>query len=354
MLAQAREAADHFGTHHREIVIAPEELPDLLPELLWCMEDPVAREEMIVYHVLAQRAAREVPIVLYGHMADMLFGGMPRHLLIKMAADWRVVRGSMLEFYDFTQSGKRPRSIVGRLLVAAYLRGNRVQTPSPLGEFEMAPGKHASADGPEALNEMLLRSLAYPSEIGAIERIHAWAGVEFASLFHDRDVANCAFSIPSDMKIRGQVRKHVLREAARNLLPAAFARRPKDLIRIRRDAPLLPVLAQLKDELLSSSCVRARGLFNPEYVDELFSRASKPGCTDTVFYHLWTLLLIELWCRAFGDTGARAHVVRSARSDARDTGASADDGMIEERAANGARVRALRANAFAGEPSAIR
>src|SRR5690606_18423642 len=178
VLARAREAARHYGTQHREIVIAPEELPVLLPELLWRMEDPVAREEMIVYHVVAQRAAREVPIVLYGHMADMLFGGMPRHMLIKLATDWRIVRGSMLEFYDFTQSGKRPRSIVGRLLVAAYLRGNRVQTPSPLGEFEMAPGKHASADGPEALNEMLLRSLAYPSEIGAIERIHAWAGVE--------------------------------------------------------------------------------------------------------------------------------------------------------------------------------
>ncbi len=354
VLAQAREAARHFATHHCEIVIAPEELPDLLPELLWCMEDPVAREEMIVYHVLAQRAAREVPIVLYGHMADLLFGGMPRHLLIKMAADWRVVRGSMLEFYDFTQSGKRPRSVVGRLLVAAYLRGNPIQAPSPLGEFEIAPGKHASADGPEALNEVLLHSLACPSEIGAIERIHAWAGVEFASLFHDRDVANCAFSIPSNMKIRGQVRKHVLRAAARKFLPDAFARRPKDLIRIRRDAPLSPVLAQLRDDLLPSSCVRARGLFNPEYVDEIFSRAAKPGCTDAVFYHLWTLLLIELWCRAFGDVGARARVDRLSRSESLTSSDSGVSGIGEEPLPNSAgRASALAASALASGSAAI-
>jgi len=317
VLARAREAAQYFSTHHREIVIAPQTLPGLLSELLWRMEDPIAREEMVVYHMIAQRAAQEVPIVLYGHMADMLFGGMPRHMLIKMARDWRIVRGSILELYDFTQSGNAPRSFLGRLLMAAYLRGHRVDPPRPLGKFDITPGTPAKADGVEALNEVLLHGLEHPSEIGAIERIHAWAGVEFGSIFHDNDVANFAFSIPSEMKIRGQTRKHVLRAAAREFLPDAFARRPKDLIRIRRDESLLPVLVQLRDDLLSSSRVRARGLFDAEYVEALFDRVAKPGCSDAAFYHLWTLLLIELWCRSLDDTQAREEPDAKRRSVAR-------------------------------------
>ncbi len=312
VFARAREAARHFATRHHEIVIAPRVLPALLPELLWRMEDPIAREEMIVYHMIAEHAAREVPIVLYGHMADMLFGGMPRHLLIKMARDWRIARHSILELYDYTQTGQAPRSVLGRLLLAAHLRGPRIDPPRPLGNFERSSNTKVKADNAEALNESLLHGLEHPSEIGAIERIHAWAGVEFGSLFHDGDVANFAFSIPSEMKIRGKSRKHVLRSAARDFLPESFARRPKDLIRIQRDESLLQVLVQLRDELLSSSRIRARGLFDAQYVEALFRRAAKPGCSDAVFYHLWTLLLIELWCRAFGEP----HVREESESDA--------------------------------------
>jgi asparagine synthase (glutamine-hydrolysing) len=306
VLTQAREAARHFSTQHREIVVTAAELPTLLPELLWRMEDPVAREEMVLYHLIAQHAAAEVPLVLYGHLADMLFGGMPRHMLIKMATDWRIVRRSMLEFYAFTQSGERPRSNVGRLLVAAYQRGHRVEPPRPLGDFALERNIDAMTMGAEALNEILLLGLTRPSEIGALERIHAWAGVDFGSLFHDREVANCAFSIPSAMKIRGRTRKHVLRLAASKFLPETFSRRPKDLVRIKRDEVLAQVLVDLRRYLLSPASVHARALFDPEYVDELFNRAAKPGCRDTVFYHLWTLLLVELWCRAFGDSKTHA------------------------------------------------
>lgn len=311
VLAQAREAALHFSTQHREIVVAADELPELLPELLWRMEDPVAREEMVLYYLIAQHAATEVPLVLYGHLADMLFGGMPRHMLIKMATDWRIARRTMLEFYAFTQSGERPRSYGGRILVAAYQRGHRVEPPRPLGDFALESNADAMATGAETLNEILLLGLARPSEIGALERIHAWAGIEFGSLFHDREVSNCAFSIPSAMKIQGRTRKHVLRLAARSFLPEAFARRPKDLVRIKRDEALAQVLLNLRRDLLSPDSVRARALFDPRTVDELFRRAAKPGSSDTVFYHLWTLLLVELWCRTFAD--AHSSSVRDAR-----------------------------------------
>ena len=107
-LALAAEAARYFGSIHREIILSPADLPELLPDLVWRMEDPIAREEMVVYDALAQRAAGETKLLLYGQMADRLFGGMPRHLLIKAASELPFARKAITEFYDYTQSGAPP------------------------------------------------------------------------------------------------------------------------------------------------------------------------------------------------------------------------------------------------------
>lgn len=306
-LRKAAEAARYFGTLHREIILAPEDLPDLLPEMVWRMEDPVAREEMLVYHALSQRAASEVPIVFYGHMADILFAGMPRHLLIKAAGDYPFSRAAITEFYDFTQTGMQPSSMLGKLLVAAYFHGKHASPPRALRTAKTGQSKHLQLAHEEPLNAALLSSIAQPSEIGGIERLHAWAGVELASIFHDREVSRCAFRIPGKFKIRGRRRKHILRVAAAGILPDVFAERPKDLIRIGRDAALRRSVEYMADELLSPAAVRSRGIFDPKDVAELRQRAATQPSTDTDFYHLWTLILVELWCRTFADGAAQRY-----------------------------------------------
>jgi asparagine synthase (glutamine-hydrolysing) len=213
-LALAAQSARHFGTIHREIILAPDDLPRLLPELVWAMEDPCAREEMLVYHVLAQQAAAEVPLLLYGHMADVLFGGMPRHLLIKLAATLRFARAPLVSFYDYTQIGVLPGCLWGRMLIAAYYRGRCVPPPRVIGAGGCAEEGALQLSDREPLNIALLQALQHPTEVGAIERLHARAGVRFGSLFHDERVARCAFRIPDRLKIRGRQRKYILRRAA--------------------------------------------------------------------------------------------------------------------------------------------
>jgi len=311
VFAKARRAAQHFGAVHRDIVIDAGDLARLLPEVIWRMEDPVAREEMLVYHLVAQRAATEVPIILYGHMADMLFGGMPRHMLIKLASDLRFARGALLQFYDYTQSGKRPTGLLGRLLVAAYSRGHHIQPPRAVACERSLQTKSIALAAAEPLNAALLSGLDYPSEISAIERLHAWSGLELGSIFHDRDVAACAFRIPGHLKIRGRSRKHILRVAAQGILPAEFAERSKDLIRIKRDERLHGVVQQLSNQLLSPEALRKRGLFDADEVRSLCELVARGRYPSQAFYHLWTLLLIELWCRSFVDGSVQPYLIRA-------------------------------------------
>jgi asparagine synthase (glutamine-hydrolysing) len=297
-LLRADEAARHFNTIHTEIVIAPEDLPRLLGELVWTMEDPCAREEMLVYHVLAQQAAVDVPIVLYGHMADLLFGGMPRHLLIKLAGSLRYARGPLTEFYDYTQTGALPRSVFGRLLVAAYYRGRQSPAARVLDDAgALAEARLHLADD-EPLNNALIEAIRHPTEVAAMERLHARAGVRFGSVFHDPRVAEAAFHVPDRLKIRGGCRKYILRCAARGILPKSFSARPKGMIRIARDPRLRQVIEAMAAELLAPRIVTRRRLFDPHDVARLVRHWHDSG---EQFYRIWTLLLVELWCRAFID-----------------------------------------------------
>ncbi|HEX2494656.1 MAG TPA: asparagine synthase-related protein, partial [Steroidobacter sp.] len=157
VLRKAAQTARCFGAVHREIIVSPNELLSMLPELVWRMEDPIAREEMLVYHAVAQHAARETPIVLYGQMADVLFAGMPRHVLIKAASEFGFMRGAITEFYQYTQKGAQPRSRLGKLLVRTYFRGRYGAPPRVLGAEE-AKGDSKDFDwsAAEPLNAALL------------------------------------------------------------------------------------------------------------------------------------------------------------------------------------------------------
>jgi asparagine synthase (glutamine-hydrolysing) len=306
-LKLAAETARHYGTIHHEIVIPVSNLPRLLRELVWVIEDPVAREEMVVYLELAREAARHVPLVLYGHLSDMLFAGMPRHILVHAASNLPWLRKPFTNLYDYTQSGKMPESLLGMLLVRLCYRARATPPARVQGIPELTMDKGLVLAQTEPLNHALLVALEYPTEISGIERLHARWGLRYGSIFHDMEVAKCAFRIPGHLKIRGRSRKYILRRAAEGILPGRLARRPKDLIRIARDAQLTRLVDAMADELLSPEATLRRGLFSWEEIARLRQRPRSARYADDQFYHLWTVLLTEIWARTFIDNrGARA------------------------------------------------
>ena len=78
-LPYAAIVARAFGTDHHEIVVRPD-VADLLPKLIWHMDEPIADSAFITTYLVSRLAAQSVKVILSGVGGDELFGGYRRYL----------------------------------------------------------------------------------------------------------------------------------------------------------------------------------------------------------------------------------------------------------------------------------
>lgn len=154
---------------------------------------------------------------------------------------------------------------------------------------------------PHAFSQCLLYSLLGTIENTEFDRLHQAAGVLVDSPFYDPDLIACSFRIPDDLKVKGMTQKIVQRLALNEFLPPDMAKRPKTIITFRRDVKLADILEDLANRVLGDDAVRARGLFETEYVTRAKRRERGQPYPKEQFNRLWSLVLTEVWCRIFAD-----------------------------------------------------
>lgn len=76
-LAFAREAANHLGTVHREVILRPEDMLRALPEVIAHLEsfDALLVRSSVMNYLVAKEASNYVSAVLSGEAGDELFAG---------------------------------------------------------------------------------------------------------------------------------------------------------------------------------------------------------------------------------------------------------------------------------------
>src|SRR5690606_8660006 len=123
-------------------------------------------------------------------------------------------------------------------------------------------------------------------------------GLEARVPFLDHELVELAARIPADLKLRDGG-KHVLKEAAREVIPAEVIDRPKGYFPV-------PALKYLRGEYLdwvraalTSDTARRRNLFDPAYVETLLA-APEQHITPLNGSKLWQLGLLELWLQSHG------------------------------------------------------
>lgn len=298
----AGRVASAFNAHHHKIIFTPSVLPDLIPMALWYMEDPVGREEKLFYFIVAQEAAKHVPVLLAGHNADALFGGMPRHIIVNLINKFPLFKKPLEEFYHFTQLGEPPKTPLGKALTAAYYKGTQSLPPRVTAAGRLPRGTSVARKSRQPLSEFLREVQLFASNANlTIEKIHAAHQVVFKSPFLATDVVRYSFTIPDRLKIFGFKQKYILRLAFRGVMPEEMVGRKKGLLRLDHGIEFCDVLHAMTQKYLSAASVKERNLVAPEYIKTISKRPGSGLYSTEQIYRIWSILLVEIWARIYID-----------------------------------------------------
>jgi asparagine synthase (glutamine-hydrolysing) len=288
----ARRVAEHFQTDHREITVGPDDLWSRLPRVIWQAEEPRSGP-LVPNSLLFERAAEDVRVLLLGEGADELFGG---YLRFKTALPpLGFLPASLAASLYGTRKLGAARDLYGPALLAARALEDPLATY--LGPALAQRGAQRLAGLLDYERRVQLPNAHLP-RVDLLSMAHA---LEVRLPFLDSGVVEFSERVPLAAKVGWRDEKMILREAARGLLPEEILRRRKqgqaNPLRLWEAAGLLDHAA----DLLSEPAVRARGLFQPRFVDRLLSRLRRGRGAPFDRNRLHFLVLIEIWHRIFID-----------------------------------------------------
>lgn len=323
----ARVVADHFGTDHKEIVVRPE-VAQLLPKLIWHMDEPIADSALITTYLVAEFAREDVKVILSGVGGDEIFGGYRRYLGefygAKYARIPRGIRRSMIaplarhlpsdrhspllnltrQARIFLEAHEQPFAERYRAYVQVFGEGGLARLIPDLqnGHKDSLDAAFGYADGAAPLQKLMLVDLEtqLPNDLLTLtDKMTMAASLECRVPLLNHRLVELAAGLPDQLRIRNGRLKHMLKAALENSLPKEILERKKRGFGAPIGAWLKTELVSLTDHLLSRRSIEQRGWFAWPEVERTLElhRSNRADHTD----HLLCLLNLEVWARLFLD-----------------------------------------------------
>ncbi|RAS62192.1 asparagine synthase (glutamine-hydrolysing) [Lentzea atacamensis] len=303
----AEKVAGIVGSRHHSVIVTADDFRDSWAKLSWHRDAPLSEPADVAVFRLAELARREVKVVLSGEGSDELFGGYPKYRFANATRYAGVLPSAALRRFEKALPASRARLGIAVRAIAEPSYAERMR--GWFAPFTVAE-RAALLGGPAT------RSVLAPYENGrgdALRRMlyadsHTWladnllergdrmsmaASLELRPPFLDHRVAELAFSLPGNVKVRRGTTKWVVKEVARQHLPADVVDRPKSGFKVPLDAWFRDGLRDMAYDLLTGPT---------SFVGKTFDRAAVRALLDdhdsgdrNEQPRIWTLLSLEVW-----------------------------------------------------------
>jgi len=353
-LEWSREVARAIGADAHEVVIGPDEFFGALPKLVWHEDEPIAHPSSVPLYFVSALARQHVKVVLTGEGSDELlagYGRYPRSLLNWHAGSvyarvlpqavrtWvaerlaprlpgRLGRYATRSFLGMEHSASatffdnfaavrirdQRRLLAPSLGADASLERAYAGTASHFNRFADAPllSRVLYADLKTYLVELLMKQ----------DQMSMAASIESRVPFLDHRLVEFVADLPSQLKLSGWTTKRVLREAARDLLPASILERSKMGFPVPFGLWTRGDWHDTVRQVLLDSRAAQRGVTDARAVRSLLDahRAGRRDAGEIV----WSLLNLELWYRTWIDGEGVQQLGETGTTSARSPAAEAE------------------------------
>jgi len=324
-LKYARLIAKRFGTDHHELIVTPD-VCNVIDKLIWHFDEPFADQSAIPTYCVSQLAREHVTVALSGDGGDELFAGYTRYAVDLKRQGFarlpRFVRENLMKsLSERMPHGARGRNYlynvaldpVDRYIdnISIFTNLNRgslysedflesLKQSVPAGDMYREYASRVTTG--EAIDRLLyLDSKTYlPGDIlTKIDRMSMAVSLEARVPLLDHELIEFVTRMPASLKMRGFESKYIFKRAIKGIVPDEILTRPKQGFGVPIGTWLNDQLRERMHETLCDPVTRRRGYFRSDYVDVLLDEHER-GRRDHS-QALWTILVFELWCRAFLD-----------------------------------------------------
>lgn len=277
--------AKHYDTDHHKLFVDSAKLLPSLQDCVRAMSEPMVSHDVIGFYLLSEQVAKHVKVVQSGQGADEVFAGYHWYPPLMDSSD--PVNDYAKVFFDRDQS-EFAQVVHPRFVSEDYSR-----------QFVAEHFARAGAEQP------IDKALRLDSNImlvdDPVKRVDnmtmAW-GLEARVPFLDHELVELAARVPAKFKVP-EGGKYVLKEAGRQVIPAAVIDRPKGYFPV-------PALKYIQGEyldfvqgILNQPQARERELFQRGYVDMLLKNP-EAHITPLRGSKLWQVALLEYWLQTHG------------------------------------------------------
>ena len=327
----ARLVAEKYKTDHTVFSLTNNDFLEHVTGVLDYLDEPFADSSAIPVYILSHLTRKHVTVALSGDGGDEVFAGYNKH-----GAEWRVRQSSVLN--NLVKAGhpiwsalpKSRNSKLGnkvrqlhRFAEGArlgererYWRWAAFNNPQQAGallksssnnEVDVAVMEREKAAlldviGKEDYNEMLVADMnlvLLSDMLVKVDLMSMANSLEIRSPFLDYKVVEFAFGLPAEYKINGQIKKRIVQDAFRPMLPEELYNRPKQGFEI----PLLDwfrneLWGMINDDLLSKKFVEAQGIFNVDATEALKQKLKSNNPEDS-HATIWALIVFQYWWKKY-------------------------------------------------------
>jgi asparagine synthase (glutamine-hydrolysing) len=343
-VAYARKIGQLFDVAYNERILEAS-VVELLPKLVWHLDDPIADPAAITTYLICSAAREQLKVILSGMGGDELFAGYPRYLAAQI--------GRFVDVLPVAMRGLLKRTLEARLTLGppGRLRGPRRNLMKALRGLDSDPVERylvyssyyrrdeldrllgrdlrddlaghdpfrrhwqhlERAPTPNWLNRLLyldLKTFLPSLNLAYTDKMSMAASTEVRVPLLDDELLSLTGRLPPSLKLKGLTRKYAFKRSLEPVLPRDVVWRRKAGFGAPIRAWLVGDLRPMLHDLLGPDAVRARGLFDAAEVARLI-QANETGREDNAL-RLWALLTLELWYRTFIDGESTAARVRAA------------------------------------------
>jgi len=326
----ARLVADKTGATHHEIFPTAADFVELMPRLIYFMDEPAAGPGLLPQYFVSHLASQHVKVVMGGQGGDEIFGGYTRYLIAYLEASIKggiegtqedskyvvtfesilpnlpQLQGYQSLLKHFWQDGlfknidERYYRLINRSNNTHHLINPDFWVAhADYNPYEVYRELFNHPDCHALINKMTrfdLKTLL-PALLQVEDRTSMAVSLESRVPLLDHRIVELVASMPPMVKFRGGRSKHIFREVIRDLVPVEIYRRtdkmgfPVPLSEWYRQEP---VRSFVKETLLGSKA-RSRGFIQTGQIIHLLDKERNYG------RGLWGLLNLELWMQVFLD-----------------------------------------------------